>query len=79
MIYVSALEAVKKSDTPTLFIHGAADVMIDAKMTERLYEAANCPKEKLIIEGAGHAQAQDKAPKAYYGTIQRFLDKYLQE
>lgn len=53
----SALNAVSVSNTPTLFIHGASDAMISVQMSEDLYEAASCPKELLIIDGAGHAQA----------------------
>ncbi|MCM1123088.1 MAG: alpha/beta hydrolase [Eubacterium sp.] len=71
----SALNAVAKSSTPTLFIHGASDAMIAAQMSQELYDAATCPKELLIVEGAGHAQAQDKDPDAYYGTIREFLEE----
>lgn len=73
----SAINAVEKSLTPTLFIHGDEDAMISVHMTENLYEAASCPKELLIVEGAGHAQAQEKDPEAYFGTIERFLGEYL--
>lgn len=72
----SAIDAVAKSTTPTLFIHGASDAMISVRMSEDLYEAASCPKDLLIVEGAGHAQAQDKDPDAYYDTISDFLQKY---
>ncbi|MDD7641994.1 MAG: alpha/beta hydrolase [bacterium] len=71
----SAIDAVKKSTTPTLFIHGSKDVMIDVGMSEELYAAAACEKELLIVEGAGHAQSQDKAPEEYYGSIARFLEE----
>lgn len=37
----SALEAVKKSQTPTLFIHGDQDEMISVNMSRQLYEAAS--------------------------------------
>ena len=73
----SAIDAVAKSTTPTLFIHGASDAMISVRMSEDLYEAASCPKDLLIVEGAGHAQAQDKDPEVYYGTISDFLQKYV--
>lgn len=69
----SALDAVKKSSTPTLFIHGDQDEMISVEMSRELYEEAVCPKELLIVEGAGHAQAQDKDPEAYYGAVEEFL------
>ena len=78
LLNASALDAVAKSDTPTLFIHGASDVMISPDMSKELYDAAACPKELLIIDGAGHAQAQDKEPEIYYETIQEFLKEYIQ-
>ena len=73
----SAIEAVQKSRVPTLFIHGADDAMISVQMTKDLYEAASCRKELLIVEGAGHAQSQDKDPDAYYNTIKVFLKENI--
>ncbi|MEG0961522.1 MAG: alpha/beta hydrolase [Lachnospiraceae bacterium] len=69
----SALEAVKKSKIPILFIHGDQDQFVPVEMAKELYEAANCEKELLIIKGAGHAQSQDKDPDLYYDTIFDFL------
>lgn len=77
LLDASALNAVSKSRTPTLFIHGASDALISAQMSKDLHEAASCPKELLIIDGAGHAQAQDKDPETYYGAIAAFLAEYV--
>lgn len=74
----SPLRAVAASGVPTLFIHGDEDRMIDVNMSYELFEAASCEKELFIVEGAGHAQAQDKAPDVYYGRISAFLEHYLQ-
>lgn len=71
----SAICAVRKSSTPTLFIHGERDALISVDMAYELYEAAACGKELLIVEGAGHAQSQDKNPELYYGAIEQFLEK----
>lgn len=73
----SALEAVRKSKTPTLFIHGDSDAMISVQMSRELYEAAACEKELLIVEGAGHGQAQEKDPDTYYQTIEEFLELHV--
>ena len=51
--------------------------MISVEMSEKLYQAAACPKELLIVEGAGHAQCQDKDPEGYYGAVENLLEKYL--
>lgn len=73
----SPLRAVEGSRVPILFIHGDEDKMIDVNMSYELYDAAACEKELFIVEGAGHAQAQDKDPEAYYGKIEDFLSRYL--
>ncbi len=74
----SALTAVAKSKTPTLFIHGDSDAMISVQMAQDLYSAAACQKEILIVEGAGHAQSQDKDPDTYYGAIEEFLGRHFE-
>lgn len=73
----SALEAVKVSKTPTLFIHGKEDAMISVDMAYTLYENATCDKELLIVNGAGHAQAQEKAPTSYFNTVEEFLSHVI--
>jgi len=73
----SPLRAVAESKVPTLFIHGDEDRMIDVGMSYELFEAASCEKELFIVEGAGHAQAQDKDPDEYYGRIDAFLKRFL--
>lgn len=74
----SAIEAVKKTNLPILFIHGDQDAFIPLEMAEELYAAANGEKELLVVEGAGHAQSQDKDPEGYYGTVFTFLEKYVE-
>lgn len=70
----SALDQVKKSKTPILFIHGNADDFVPEYMCEQLYEAANCKKEKLIIEGAGHTDSKYKEPEIYYNKMFEFIN-----
>ena len=72
----SALDAVKKSSIPTLFIYGEQDVMIPASMTPELYDAAACEKELFSVSGAGHTQAYEKAPAAYFEAVKTFLNDH---
>ena len=65
----SSLEQVKKSKTPILFIHGDKDDFVPEYMCEKLYDATNCKKEKLIIHGAGHTDGKYREPEKYYNTI----------
>ena len=70
----SALEQVKKATVPILFIHGDNDDFVPEYMCEKLYEAANCKKDKLIIHSAGHTESRYKEPETYYNKIFDFLD-----
>lgn len=71
----SALEQVKKATIPILFIHGDSDDFVPEYMCEKLYEAANCKKDKLIIHDAGHTEAKYKEPETYYNKVFEFLNE----
>ena len=73
---VRPIEQVKKSQTPMLFIHGAEDNFVPFAMVNELYNAATCPKEKLVIQGAGHANSCSVNSELYYQTIFHFIEKY---
>ena len=72
---VRPIDAVSKSKTPTLFIHGDEDAVIDPQMCSRLYEAAKCDKMYCIILGSGHIQGVVTDPANYWGKIRSFLSK----
>ncbi len=74
---VSPIDAVKKSVTPILFIHGDNDTFIDPHMCSRLYEAAGCPKQYCMILGAGHIAGVVVDPDNYWAKVDSFCDKYL--
>ena len=69
------IEAVKRSHTPTLFMHGDEDGFIPPSMMPRLYSAAACPKAFLWIRGADHVEGIDKDPETYWKGIEKFLNR----
>ena len=71
------LEVVDKIKVPILFIHGDADKLISIEMMERLYDACTAPKDKFIVEGAGHADAKRTNPAAYFDKVFKFLEGNL--
>lgn len=73
----SAVEQVKKSKTPTLFIHGDQDRFVPYEMLDVLYDAANCEKQKLVVEEAAHAEAVGINPELYWETVDAFVEKYI--
>ncbi|MBE6787561.1 MAG: alpha/beta hydrolase [Ruminococcaceae bacterium] len=62
-----------KIKIPTLFIHGSADTFVPFEMLDKLYNAANCKKEKLVIENAGHGTSSSTDPVLYWSTVERFI------
>ena len=73
----SAIKQVAKSKTPTLFIHGDKDKFVPFYMLDKLYEAASCKKEKLVIKNAGHTEAQAIEPERYWRVVRRFIKHHL--
>ena len=69
----SAREEVKKARIPILFIHGNKDTFVPCWMCHELYSACLAPKGKLIVEGAGHAEAYYKNTEVYQHAVLAFL------
>ena len=76
-VKADALAAVRRSRTPTLFIHGVADELVPASMMADLYENARCPKEFLWVPRAGHARCAAQDPELYWSTVDDWLGRLL--
>lgn len=73
----SALQQVKNSKTPTLFIHGGNDEFVPTSMVNELFEACRSEKELFIVPGAGHGAALDTDPDGYIAKVKDFTEKYI--
>lgn len=73
----SALEAVKRSTRPMLFIHGEADDYVPTRMVYPLYEAKPEPKELWTLPDVGHADAFKSNPEAYIRRVKAFVEKHI--
>jgi len=69
------IEAVKRSETPTLFIHGELDDFVPSSMMAKLYAAAACKKDQLWVPGASHVQAALFEPDTYWDKVEAFLEE----
>lgn len=69
----SAIEAIKKSSIPTYIVHGEDDQTVPVDDAYRLYDAAVCRKDLLIVEGAGHGGAVYVAPEDYWNKVWTFI------
>lgn len=66
-----------KIKIPTLFIHGSEDTFVPFEMLDKLYNGATCEKEKLVVEGAGHAMSSSADPDLYWSTVDSFIEKHI--
>lgn len=73
---VDALEAVRCSLTPTLFIHGDQDDFVPYSMVHHLYQACSAPKQLYVVEEAKHGSAYTKDPEKYMQTVLQFIQQY---
>lgn len=69
----SALEAVQKLQIPILLIHGTRDDVVPEYMCETLYEHCAGKKEKLLVEGAYHANSALTDYEGYEKAVLGFM------
>lgn len=72
----NVINYVKKSSTPTFFIHGDCDMFVPTSMVFELYNAAACEKQLYVAHGAAHVDSQYIDPEMYYRQVFAFIDKY---
>ncbi len=73
------INAVARSHTPTLFIHGEEDTFVPYSMLDRLYNACSAEKDKLSVPDAIHAVSSVVHPEIYWEKIDSFKVKYMNE
>ena len=73
----SAIEQLKKSKTPTIFIHGDKDTFVPYEMLDRVYDACASEKEKITIPDSPHARNACVDPDLYWNSVIEFINKYI--
>jgi hypothetical protein len=74
---VSPLKAVPGVRAPILFIHGTADTFIKYQYSQKLYAAANQPKELFLVDLANHTDLHSVGKSEYEQKIIGFFDRTL--
>lgn len=75
----NAAREVRKSKTPTLFIHGDADTFVPYAMCDEIYNNCSAKKWKFIAKGAAHAESYYKDTKGYEKALDTFFAEVLQQ
>lgn len=71
------VDAVSRSVTPTLFIHGEKDKFVPYEMLDVVYNACTAEKKKVSVPDAAHAESNKVHPEIYYPNIYDWFSKYM--
>ncbi|MGD1045054.1 MAG: alpha/beta hydrolase [Bacteroidota bacterium] len=74
---VAPVEDIKRVHVPVLIVHGKKDSFIKADYSKLLYEAANKPKQLLLIDSADHNDVWEVGGKMYENSIASFFEEHL--
>lgn len=70
----SAIEAVKKSKTPTFILHGEDDDFVPCYMSRELYDSCAARKRLFTVKGAGHGLGYLVDTDGYMREIKEFFN-----
>lgn len=73
----SSLEQIKKSKTPTLFIHGDMDTFVPTEMVQTLYKNSRVEKELYVVHNAGHGEAYRMDSEEYERIVSNFIGRFV--
>ena len=69
----SAIEQVKKSKLPTIFIHGENDDFVPCEMSVRMYNECPNRKELVTVKSAGHGLSYLVDNELYFEKVTEFF------
>ena len=69
----NSLERIPNIQAPLLILHGNQDTIVPISQGEKLYQAANQPKQFLNLPGAGHDDTYIAGRDAYWNVLAEFL------
>lgn len=73
----SAVNQVKKSKLPMLFIHGDSDTYVPSEMINHCFNVHNSYKEQVVVTDSVHAMNNFTDPDLYWNSIKTFVNKYI--
>ena len=73
----ASIEKISRVQAPLLMLHGSQDDTIPIRLGERLFAAANAPKQWVRMEGASHSDLDQVDPTRYQAILQGFATRYL--
>jgi fermentation-respiration switch protein FrsA (DUF1100 family) len=73
-----SLSKISGVHVPLLQLHGDQDDLVPYELGQRLFEAANRPKEFFTIKGAHHNDTYEIGGEAYFQAIHEFINRAIE-
>lgn len=74
----AAQDAVRRSHTPTLFVHGDKDDFVPFAMMQPLYDACTAEKQCRVFSDAQHGESSQRYPQEYADAALSFVNGYME-
>ena len=74
---VAPIEDIKRVHVPILIAHGKSDSFIKADYAKLLFEAANEPKQLVLIDHAEHNDVWEVGGVIYENAVSSFFENHL--
>lgn len=72
----STIDALRRTSTPILLIHGTEDHFVPVEMTYRNYIACAAPKRLLVVPGADHGMSYLVDQDGYQAAVKSFWEEF---
>ncbi len=72
----ASIDKIARVQAPLLMIHGSLDTTVPLVLGQKLFAAANAPKEWFTVEGGGHSDLHQVGAAQYQNTVLSFKNKY---
>jgi uncharacterized protein len=75
--HFASIDKIARVTAPLLMIHGSLDTTVPIRVGERLFSAANAPKEWLAVAAGAHSNIHLAGRTAYQDALVSFKNKYV--
>jgi uncharacterized protein len=73
----ASIDKITQVNAPLLMLHGGLDTTVPSSLGNKLFAAANPPKQWLVIQNAKHSDLHEAGGAAYQAAIQGFINLYV--
>lgn len=73
----ASIDKIAQVKAPLLMLHGGLDTTVPPSLGNKLFAAANPPKQWLVIHNAKHSDVHEAGGAAYQAALQGFMNLYV--